>query len=155
MPIINLKKYYYPIIKTDTFIEVSDEVANELLALRREEDRIISRIRYHKAYYSLDADNGIENAALNLKSLSPEDMLVQEVEEAHHDLTLQRLKEAMTTLTPIQARCIHHRFVEKKKYWEIAQVENLSQNQATYIVRFAVSKMREYFEKHNWKLWED
>lgn len=155
MPIINLKKYYYPLIKTDTFVEVSDEVANELLALRREEDRIISRIRYHKAYYSLDADNGIENAALNLKSLSPEDMLVQEEEEAHHDLTLKRLEEAMTVLNHIQTRCVHHRFVKKKKYWEIAQAENISQNQATYIVRSAVLKMRQYFESRNWKLWED
>ncbi|MGL5513867.1 MAG: hypothetical protein ACRDBM_11625, partial [Sporomusa sp.] len=82
-------------------------------------------------------------------------IFIQAENEAHHDLTLKRLEEAMTVLNPFQARCIHHRFVEKKKYWEIAQAENISQNQATYIVRFAVSKMREYFEKHNWKLWED
>ena len=30
MTIINLKKYYYPLVKTDVFVEVPDEIADAL-----------------------------------------------------------------------------------------------------------------------------
>ena len=155
MPIINLKKYYYPIVKSDTFVEVSDEVAEGLLQLRRDEDRIISRIRYHKAYYSLDADNGIENSALNWEQPSPENILIQREDDAHYELTLQQVDEAMAILTPVEKQYIHARFIEKKKYREIAQAEGITDSKANYNVRAAVNKLRRYFEKHDWKLWED
>ena len=51
MPIINLKKYYYPTYKTDTFIEVSDEVAEALLLMLRAENNSKSKMFYHKAYF--------------------------------------------------------------------------------------------------------
>lgn len=38
MAIINLRKYYYPTYKKDTFIEVSDEVAEALLLMLRAEN---------------------------------------------------------------------------------------------------------------------
>ncbi|MEY8335995.1 hypothetical protein AALB53_23410 [Lachnospiraceae bacterium 47-T17] len=51
MKTINLKKYYYPLFATDTLIEVSDEVAEALLFMRREENNLTHKIWYHKAYY--------------------------------------------------------------------------------------------------------
>ena len=67
MPIINLKKYYYPAYTKDTFVEVSDEVAEALLLMGREENARKSKIYYHKAYFSLDYGEGIENVNANLK----------------------------------------------------------------------------------------
>ena len=52
MQTVNLKKYYYPLIRENVFVDVSDEVAECLLQLRREEERIRRKIRYHKAYYT-------------------------------------------------------------------------------------------------------
>ena len=155
MPIINLRKYYYPLVKQDVFIEVSDEVAEALLALRRDEDRIRSRIRYHKAYYSLDASEGMENHTLNLESKSPEDALIQKEDEAHQALMVMRLEKAMQILTPIQARRIRARFFGKKKFREIAEAEGINTSQASDSIHRAMKKMRKYFCKNNWELWED
>ena len=38
MKTINLKKYYYPICKKDTFVEVPDEVAEAIVEESRAED---------------------------------------------------------------------------------------------------------------------
>ena len=45
MQTVNLKKYYYPLIREDVFVDVSDEVAECLLQLRREEERIQNQER--------------------------------------------------------------------------------------------------------------
>nr|WP_217936335.1 hypothetical protein [Enterocloster clostridioformis] len=38
MQTVSLKKYYYPLFIKDTFVEVSDEVAEALLLMHREEN---------------------------------------------------------------------------------------------------------------------
>ena len=46
MQIVNLKKYYYELFKKDTFVEVSDEVAEALLLMHREENNHKRKIWY-------------------------------------------------------------------------------------------------------------
>ena len=53
MKTINLKKYYYPICKKDTFVEVSDEVADAIVEESRAENANDAKQHYH--CYSLDA----------------------------------------------------------------------------------------------------
>ena len=53
MKTINLKKYYYPICKKDTFVEVPDEVADAIVEASRAEDANDAKQHYH--CYSLDA----------------------------------------------------------------------------------------------------
>ena len=77
MTIINLKKYYYPLVKTDVFVEVPDEIADALLHLRREENNRKSKMFYHKAYFSLDCEDGIENYAIGWEQPSPEQLMIQ------------------------------------------------------------------------------
>jgi hypothetical protein len=60
---INLKDYYDH-ISTDTFIDIPDEVFNFFEEHRKAEQAYQSRIRYHKAYYSLDRGDSIEHSAL-------------------------------------------------------------------------------------------
>lgn len=59
MTTINLKDYY-PWYLTNEYIEVTDEVAEALMASKRAEAAHAERVRYNRAYYSLDCDDGIE-----------------------------------------------------------------------------------------------
>ena len=64
---------------------------------------------------------------------------------------LQRLREVLATLTPTQARRLHARFVEGKKYREIAEDEGIaSVSLVTNTVRDAILKLRKYFIKRGW-----
>lgn len=150
MTVINLKRYYYPLVKTDVFVEVPDEIADALLHLRREENNRERRVWYHKAYFSLDCEDGIENEAIGWAQPSPEDYMIQAENEAAHELLLEHLREAIGQLTPTQARRLHMRYMLRMKYREIAEAEGIGQTQASDSVRAAVKRLRNYFKKQKW-----
>ncbi len=56
---INLRELY-PFYKSDFYIEITDEVAELIKQINRKEHADYERVRVHKAYYSLDAGDGIE-----------------------------------------------------------------------------------------------
>lgn len=148
---INLKKYYYPLYTKDTFVEVSDEVAEALLLMHREENNRIRKMYYHKAYYSLDREDGIENNALDSFEPSPEEIVLQEEEERFFLLKLERLDEAISSLTPVQARRIRAKYLLGRKVTEIAAVEGVSTGVIYRSIRDGFQKIQTYFEKHHWK----
>lgn len=150
MTVINLKRYYYPLVKTDVFVEVPDEIADALLHLRREENNRKSKMFYHKAYFSLDCGDGIENDAIGWEQPSPEQLMIQAEDEAAQELLLEHLREAIGQLTPTQARRLHMRYMLEMKYREIAEVEGISPTQASDSVRRAVKKLQRYFKKQKW-----
>ena len=147
MQTINLKKYYYPLFVTDTFIEVSDEVAEALLLMWREENNRTHKIWYHKAYYSLDCEDGIENCAFDFTAKSPEEILVEREEEQVYLATLELLAEAMENLTEIQSRRIHARYILGKKLIEIAAEEGVSVSVVQQTVKSGLKRLRTYLEK--------
>lgn len=151
MQIINLKKYYYPLFTKDTFVEVSDEVAEALLLMHREENNRIRKMYYHKAYFSLDREDGIENDALCGFEKSPEEIFMEQEEERFFLLTLERLDEALSSLTPVQARRIRARYLLGMKAYEIAEAEGVSTSCISESIRSGLKKLRSYFEKHKWK----
>lgn len=57
---INLRKYYSFIYPRDMYIDVPDEIAVILKQMNRMEHAKNERRRIHRAYYSLDSDDGIE-----------------------------------------------------------------------------------------------
>ena len=62
---INLRELYPDVYKTDVFVDVAEEV---LAAIRGQEqdDAAYERRKFrHKAHYSLNRGDGIENNALN------------------------------------------------------------------------------------------
>ena len=61
---INLRELYPDVYKTDTFLDVTDEVQAVLLADKRAEALYLRQMYNYKAQYSLDCDNGIEKAIL-------------------------------------------------------------------------------------------
>ena len=134
MKTINLKKYYYPICKKDTFVEVPDEVADAIVEASRAEDANDAKQHYH--CYSLDASPGMENHF-------PE-------QEAARTLMVERLREALATLTPRQASCLHARFWEGKPFKEIAGAEGFTTSAAIVTVRNAIIKLQKYYIKRGW-----
>ena len=71
---INLRELYPDIYKTDTYLEVTDEVQAVFLADKRAEARYLRQMYNYKAHYSLDCDNGIEKAIVQPPP-TPEEIL--------------------------------------------------------------------------------
>lgn len=88
---INLRDLYPDVYKTDVFVDVAEEV---LTAIRNQQqgDAAYERRKFrHKAYYSLNRGDGIENDALN-QPPTPEEILEQKQlrEEVWYDKTIRR-----------------------------------------------------------------
>lgn len=98
---INLKDIY-PFWKTDVWVEVDDEVAQELHRFELIESAYKLRTYRHRAYYSLDRNDGIEKDVLFL-SISPE-------EYYERKLSRQQLYEALCQLPEKSARRIYAHF---------------------------------------------
>ncbi|CUP90786.1 hypothetical protein [Enterocloster clostridioformis] len=155
MQTVNLKKYYYPLFTKDTFVEVSDEVAEALLLMHREENNRIRKMYYHKAYFSLDREDGIENDALCGFEKSPEEILMEQEEERFFLLTLERLEEALSYLTPTQARRIRARYLSGMAIQEIVASEGVSVSVVSESIRSGLKKLRTYFDKKKWREFEE
>ena len=151
MKTINLKKYYYPICKKDTLVEVPDEVADAIAEESRAEDANDAKQHYH--CYSLDASPGMENHFPE-QAVSPEDFLMEKEtereQEAARALMVERLQEALATLTPRQASCLHARFWEGKPFKEIAEAEGFTTSAAIVTVRNAIIKLQKYYIRRGW-----
>ena len=150
MQTINLKKYYYPLCRQDTYLTVSDEVAEALLLMRREENNHARKVWYHKAYFSLDCEDGIENEAIGWAQPSPEDYVVEKEEQAERAELIRQVYEALATLTPLQARRVHARYMLGMKVKDIAAMEGITPSQAGKSIHAALRRLRRYFERRKW-----
>ena len=119
MQTINLKQYY-PFCTGDILVEVSDEIVEVFLLDKRAEAAKERRMFRYKAFYSLDCNDGIENAAIGWAQPSPETLLIRKEVEQEHQLTLVRLHEAIHQLPEIQARRVHARYMLGMKVKDIA-----------------------------------
>jgi hypothetical protein len=68
---INLRKLYPDVYTVDFFVDVTEEVMETIRAAERAEVAYERKMYRYKAQYSLDCENGIENAVL-LKPQTPE-----------------------------------------------------------------------------------
>lgn len=141
MPIINLRKYY-PFLKEDQFMEVSDEVADAFSQAHRQEDNYRHRAWYHKAYYSLDYGEGIKNSILHFEP-SPEEIFMQKV-------SMKQLCEAFDHLPPIQARRVYAHYILGKKKVEIARAEGIKETGVCSTIQAGLKNLRHYFDKRKW-----
>ena len=117
MTTINLRELY-PWYTEDTFIEVSDEVAAFLEEDKRLQINYAQYIRDNRAFYSLDAGDGIEAEALNLP---------EQPDEALERMELERLlKEGLAQLTETQRRRLLASVLDKMTAVEIAAAESVS-----------------------------
>ena len=118
--IINLRDFY-PWYTHDEFIEVSDEVAAELIADKRYERAYRRRMYYNKAHYSLDVANGIEAMAPVCHNDIPE--VIFAMKERHC-----KLCQALNSLSEIQGRRIEAHYLLGMSRKEIARAEGVSES---------------------------
>ena len=64
---INLRELYPDVYTTDFFVDVTEEVMETIRAAERAEAAYERKMYRYKAQYSLDCENGIENAVLSRK----------------------------------------------------------------------------------------
>ena len=114
---INLRDLYPDMYKTDTFLEVTDEVQAVFLADKRAEARYLRQMYNYKAHYSLDCDNEIGKA------------IVQHLPTPEEILEDQQLRDqlyaAAMELLDKQAKWIYARFYLGMTVKEIAQAESV------------------------------
>ena len=63
---------------------------------------------------------------------------------------LQRLREALATLTPTQARRVHARYMLGMKVKDIAAMEGITPSQAGKSIHAALRRLRRYFMLRKW-----
>ena len=73
---INLRELYPDVYKTDVFVDVAEEVLAAIRGQEQDDAAYERRMYRHKAHYSLNQGDGIENDALN-RPLTPEEILEQ------------------------------------------------------------------------------
>ncbi len=143
MEIINLRKHYPGYYSKDVFVEVSDEVAEAILLSTRQENNYRQRTFRHRAYYSLDRGDGIENDALRFEP-SPEEMFLRQV-------SLEQLQEAIDHLPPIQMRRIYAHYILGMKKVDIARAEGVCGSGVCSTIQAGLRNLRRYFERKKWK----
>lgn len=141
MKTINLKDFYISLYTHDCICEVPDEVA-ELLAHFKAREQSQIRQRYkHKAHYSLDRDDGIENDALFFAPSA------QEVYERKADRMALYL--ALQNLTDKQLRRLYACFFLDMSYAKIARLERVDESTVRKSINGALvrlSKIIDFFD---------
>ena len=118
MTTINLRNYY-PFYTSDYFVDVPDEVAELFKEFDRKEAAYQLRTYRHKAYYSLDREDGIEHDAIFV-SLSPHEIYERKI-------TMQELHAAIASLPDMQAKRIYAHFILGMKKKDIARAEGVDE----------------------------
>ena len=139
MAIINLKDFYYWYL-VDELVEVPDEVAEALLTGKRAEAAYMERVRYNKAYYSLDCNDGIEYSAC-LHEPTPQELL-DRVE------LFVRLWNAINSLPEIQGRRVDAHLILGKSFQQIAREEGVSKSAVRDSIHCGLERMKKYLRKN-------
>lgn len=125
---VNLRELYPDIYKTDTFIEVIDDVEMVFKESKRSEEAYNRKKYQYKAHYSLDSNNEIEHDAL----------LMQILEE-------RQLKEqvftAVMALPKLQAKRIYAHFYLGMSITEIAIAEGVSKSRVSESIRYGLKNL--------------
>lgn len=138
MKIINLRDYY-PFYNTDVFLEVSDEVASFLEDEKRLQINYAQYIRDNRAFYSLDAGDGIEAEALNLP---------EQPDEALERMELERLlQEALAQLTETQRRRLLASVLNDESNQRIAALESVDESAVRRSIQRGLASLKKILKK--------
>lgn len=129
---INLRDFY-PCCNEDIFVEITDEMAEAMKAADRQQEAYRRRMYYHKAQYSLDAGDGIENDALFV-SMSPCELF-------EHNLKIEQLYTALRSLPDKQGRRIYAHYILGISQTEIAKAEGVSANTVCTTIQRGLKNM--------------
>lgn len=136
---INLKQYYPLLHEQDVWINVPDAVVYALDELYRAEASHYSRIRYYKAYYSLDRGDGIENASLFLFP-SAEEQLIQKLDR-------NLLYAAILRLPEKQAHRLYAHYFLGLSINRIAKQEGVTHSAVSLSLKKAEKNLKTFLSK--------
>ena len=139
MKTINLRDYY-PFYTSNCFIEVPDEVAAMLHDFELQEAAYHLRTYRHKAYYSLDRDEGAEHDILFVE-LSLDETYERKV-------TTEQLHLAITSLPDKQAKRIYAYYFLGMSKAAIARAEGVSRATVGQAIARGLQSMELYLKKH-------
>ena len=134
---VNLRDLYPDVYKNDHFVEVTEDVLETIRAAERVEAAYDRRMYRYKAHYSLDCDNGIENAIL-MKPQTPE-MLLEEKQFQ------EQVYAAVMKLPEKQAKRIYARYYLGMTVNEIAEVEGVDPSRVRDSIRRGLKQLVKYF----------
>ena len=134
---VNLRDLYPDVYKNDHFVEVTEDVLETIRAAERAEADYERRMYRYKAHYSLDCDNGIENAIL-MKPQTPE-MLLEEKQFQ------EQVYAAVMKLPEKQAKRIYARYYLGMTVNEIAEVEGVDPSRVRDSIRRGLKQLAKYF----------
>ena len=140
---INLRELYPDVYTTDFFVDVTEEVMETIRAAERAEAAYERKMYRYKAQYSLDCENGIENAVL-LKPQTPE-MLLEEKQ------LREQLYAAVMALPEKQAKRIYARYYLGMRVSEIATAEGVDQSRVRDSIRRGLKKLEKNSNKSSVK----
>ena len=130
---VNLRDLYPDVYKTDVFVDVAEEVVAAIRGQEQDDAAYERRKFRHKAHYSLNREDGIENDALN-RPLTPEEILERK-------LLREEVYAALMKLPAIQARRIYTRFYLGITVAEIAQLEGTDRRRVWESIRRGLKKL--------------
>ena len=130
---VNLRDLYPDVYKTDAFVDVAEEVLAAIQSQKQADTAYERRKFRHKAHYSLDREDGIENDAL-ARTLTPEEILEQKQ-------LREEVYAALMELPAIQARRIYARFYLGMTLAEIAHIEGADRRRVWDSIRRGLKKL--------------
>ncbi len=134
---INLRELYPDVYTMDFYVEVTEEVLETIQAANRAEAAYDRRMYRYKAQYSLDCDNGIENAIL-MKPQTPEIILEEKQ-------LREQLYAAVMALPEKQAKRIYARYYLGMTTNEIAKAEGVDPSRVRDSIRRGLKQLAKYF----------
>ena len=134
---INLRELYPDVYTTDFFVDVTEEVMETIRAAERTEAAYERKMYRYKAQYSLDCENGIENAIL-MKPQTPELLLVEKQ-------LREQLYAAVMALPEKQAKRIYARYYLGMRVSEIAVAEGVDPSRVRDSIRRGLKQLAKYF----------
>lgn len=135
---INLRDYY-PFYRTETIVEVPDEVADLLYQYKLNEAAYALRTYRHKAYFSLDYDANVERDALVIV-LTPADIFEQKEEN-------EKLYKALAYLPEKQRNRISSHFLLGMSLSEIAKSEGSAVSSVHEGIQRGLRRLKKILEK--------
>ena len=137
---INLRELYPDFYTQDYYIEVPETLAAELHRFDLDEAAYRLRTYRHKAYYSLDRGDGIEDDALFVAS-TPDELYEKK-------LTSQQLYAAIGQLPEKQAKRIYAYYILGMDEYAIAKLEGVSHQAIHDSLRRGLKGLKQIL-KHN------
>ncbi len=138
MPKINLRDLYPDFYKADCIIEVPEEVLGVFVEHERREAAYRRRVYYHKAHYSLDREDGIENS-IKFVSYSPHEIYERK-------LTTQQLHAAIAALPDKQGKRVYAHYILGVSKTEIARAEGVDEKAIRGAIERGLKNMEHFLK---------